>query len=67
MSAKSSRRKRPDCVMETFPCGCSMGQTVENGVNTMVFEPHSTSCEYYLYFVAQSKALGHPIELRSVD
>lgn len=59
--------KRPDCEMETFPCGCKMGQAVIDGVNTAVFEPHSTSCEYYLYFVAQSKAQDKPIELRSVD
>lgn len=70
MSGKSKRttkNQRPDCPMERLPCGCLMGNAVIDDVPTFVYEPCSTSCGYYLYMVEQSKALGHPIELRSVD
>lgn len=49
---------------EKLPCGCVIGQTVENGVNVFAIKPCSETCTYYAFVVEEARKKQKPIETR---
>jgi hypothetical protein len=45
---------------ETLPCGCVISRDVVDGVNTVTFIPHSLSCKYYKWLLAEGARQGKP-------
>lgn len=44
--------------VERLPCGCVIG----NAGDAFVMQPCSPTCEYYLYFLAESGRQAKPVE-----
>lgn len=62
----SNRRKLPPPPpppdtggLERYPCGCRMGVVGD----AFVMEPCSGRCKYFRYAMAESRRLGHPVDV----
>lgn len=51
---------------ESLPCGCRLGTTVIDNERTLVYQPCSETCKYYLYTLRESRKRGNSIERRTV-
>lgn len=47
-----------------LPCGCIIGDTVENGVKVFAIKPCSETCTYYAFVVEEARKKQKPIETR---
>lgn len=47
--------------VERLPCGCVIGTAGD----AFVMQPCSPGCEYYQYFVAESRRQGKPVQYRA--
>lgn len=48
---------------DRLPCGCWMATALVHGARTLVTEPCSLDCRFYLYVVDESMAQGKHLEV----